>query len=173
MGAPTCIPQNDPHGGVIILNRHNWGKTFCQKLFLPPIRVKTNKIGSRTWEPILNPPPTILGLPSPPPPTPKQISGRPGSLKSLNLKQTSGVREAFPVVHFNFFPIKFFPLQHLQYHLQQHIGMVVMHSMQHFKKAAICRDAELLTWTNSLKLRFCAAMMRRLGAGNSCSPHIS
>ena len=31
VGTPTYIPQNDPHGALIILNIHKWGKKKFRK----------------------------------------------------------------------------------------------------------------------------------------------
>ena len=70
VGTPTCIPQNDPHGALIILNIlniHKWGSNcFKKKISTHPHTVKTNKIGPWTWEPIVSTPPSSH---------PEQISG--------------------------------------------------------------------------------------------------
>ena len=70
MGTPTYRPQNDPHDAMIIWNIHKGGKNYLfQNLFCThQHRVKTNKIGSWTWDPIFSTPPpphTIPGLPNP------------------------------------------------------------------------------------------------------------
>ena len=34
-GTPTCVPQNDPHDPLIVLNVHKWGSSFAKKTKSP------------------------------------------------------------------------------------------------------------------------------------------
>ena len=53
MGTAVQVPQNDTHDTLIILNIHKWGQNFFHNFWsIYRHRVKANKIGSCTWEPI-------------------------------------------------------------------------------------------------------------------------